>query len=80
MSFQQVSNWNTIRTDEASSTVTYVGYAMDAAADPAQPIWAILRITQTSGTSPVGVTLYEWAVNENIFSTAWDNRSSATYR
>lgn len=75
-----INTYETLLTDEASTTVTYIGYAMNAGADPAAPVWAIMKITASSATPPVGVTTYLWATGvPELFSNVWDNRASLTY-
>lgn len=76
----QITTYGTLLTDEASTTVTYVGYAVDAGADPAAAVWAIQKITSASATSPVGVTTYLWATGvPELYSNIWNNRASLTY-
>ncbi len=59
--------------DEASSTVTYVGLAVEGTATSAAS-WKIKKIT-ISGT----VTSITWADGNNSFDNVWDNRASLSY-
>lgn len=59
--------------DEASSTITYVGFARPGTAD-ITPAWRIFRI-ETSGT----VTKIRWAEGTAAYENIWSNRASLTY-
>jgi len=59
--------------DEASATVTYIGYAAPNASTSAA-VWRIIKI-ETSGTS----TTTTFADGDNKFNNVWDNRASLTY-
>ncbi len=61
------------RIDEASTTVTYFGWAVPGTLDAAAT-WRIMRQTQ-SGT----VTLGEWADGNESFDNQWSARASLTY-
>jgi len=65
--------------DENSTTVTYFGFAQANFTLTSAALWCILKITQTSGTSPVGVTTYAWAGEPGVFNAVWDNRTGLTY-
>jgi hypothetical protein len=60
--------------DEASATVTYIGYASPNALTYS-PVWKILRITIS------GSTIYttESADGDHEFNNIWDNRASLSY-
>ncbi len=74
-------SYQVIITDENSTTVTYIGYAQSSPASTSEAIWAILRITQTASSSPVGVTLYEWATGKpELFSNVWTSRTGLSYQ
>lgn len=62
-----------VRLDEASSTVTYVGEAVEGSADSGA-LWRIKRMS-ASGT----VTTISWADGNSNFDNIWDNRASLTY-
>ena len=62
-----------VRVDEASTTVTYVGYAA-AGTNAASALWRIKRMT-VSGN----VTTIEWADGNTNFDNVWNNRASLTY-
>jgi hypothetical protein len=61
------------RIDEASSTVTYFGYAVVGTTDAASA-WKIKRVT-ISGT----VTLFEYANGNINYTNIWNNRASLSY-
>jgi hypothetical protein len=60
------------RIDEASATITYIGYAQDGSSI-ADAVWSIKRIDTSSGTT------IEWADGNNNFDNVWDNRAALTY-
>ena len=60
--------------DEASATITYIGYAAPNALT-SSPVWKILRIT-ISGTT---VYTVESADGDHEFNNIWDNRASLSY-
>lgn len=62
------SNYFNYKVDEASASVTYVGYSEPGAASSADT-WVIKKI-EVSGT----VTTFSFAKN-----VAWDNRATVTY-
>ncbi len=68
-----------VKTDEVSTTVTYVGYAQTNFVTDAQPLWCILKIESASGTTPAGVTTYSWSGSPGDFSYAWNDRATLTY-
>lgn len=59
--------------DEASATVTYIGYAATKATT-SQPQWQIVKI-EISGT----ITTMKFANGSYSFNQIWDNRASLTY-
>lgn len=63
----------TIRIDEVSSTLVYVGYAVDSV-DPADSVWKIARIS-TSGSE----TKLEYAGGSSSYAFVWNNRGILTY-
>ncbi len=67
-----------IITDEASTTVTYVGYAQSGVATSAAR-WIIKKITATNATSPQGVITILYATSYNNATNIWDNRASLSY-
>lgn len=62
-----------IRLDDVSSTVTYVGEA-PVGASPTSPIWRISRIT-LSGTE----TIIQYAGGSTAWNSIWEDRASLTY-
>jgi hypothetical protein len=73
------TEYEKLLTDEASSTVTYVGYAIDAYSSTADAVWCILKIESASGTSPSGVTTYKWSPSKGNFGSVWNDRATLTY-
>jgi hypothetical protein len=61
-----------LRMDEASATVTYVGEALPGTATSASA-WRIKKLDTTSGTS------IRWADGDTLFNNVWDNRAGLTY-
>lgn len=62
-----------INLDEASATITYVGFARPGTAD-ATPSWRLMRI-EIAGT----VTKIRWASGDATYSNSWTTRASASY-
>lgn len=60
--------------DEASTTVTYIGYCKQLGIGTNKPKWMILRITVV-GT----VTKPEYAEGDNKFEHVWDDRATLNY-
>ena len=67
-----------IITDEASTTVTYVGYAQSGVATSAAS-WMIKKITMASATTPHGVITIAYAGSYNSKTNVWDDRASLSY-
>ena len=63
----------TIRIDEASATVTYVGEGAVNSID-ANPVWRIRKLTTTGS-----VLAIQWADGNQHFDNVWDNRASLSY-
>lgn len=63
----------TVRIDEASSTVTYFGFAAAGTAE-ASASWRIKRLTVTGN-----VTDIKYADGDTNFDNVWDNRAALTY-
>ena len=61
-----------LRLDEASATITYVGEARPGSVTSAA-LWRIKRLDTTSGTS------IQWADGDTLFNNVWNNRASLTY-
>lgn len=61
-----------VRTEQATSTVLYVGRATAGTAS-ASALWQVMKIDTTSG---VVVT---WADGNGDFDNIWDNRASLSY-
>jgi hypothetical protein len=59
--------------DESNANVVYKGFANPGAATN-MPVWAILRITNTSG-----VLSYQWADGNKTFDNIWDIRKVLSY-
>ena len=64
--------------DEASTTVTYIGYAEFGVATSAAK-WMIKKITATSATAPQGVITTGYATGFKNSVQIWDNRAALTY-
>jgi hypothetical protein len=62
-----------LRLDDASETVTYIGYGLIGTADSAAA-WKIIRMT-TTGTE----TVIEYADGNNNFDNVWSDRASLSY-
>lgn len=62
-----------MRTDAASATVTYQGWAAPGTATSAAS-WRIKRITESTGDFAL-----EFAAGSNAFNQVWDNRASLSY-
>jgi len=62
-----------IQIDEASSTVTYVGYA-DVGVASSDAWWMIKRLTSTTTTLKV-----EYALGNAYFNKIWDSRAGYSY-
>lgn len=62
-----------VRVDEASSTVTYVGYAA-AGSNTASAVWRLKRIT-ISGTE----TIVEWCDGNTNFDNTYSGRATHSY-
>lgn len=69
---QRSDSLYSLRLDEASPTVMYVGEASPAA-QTSNAVWRIKRITSTSGL------VIEWADGNAHFDNVWDNRISLNY-
>lgn len=61
------------RVDEASSTITYLGFAVPGTLDSAA-LWQIRKIT-VSGT----ITTQQLADGNANFDNIWDNRAALSY-
>lgn len=61
-----------LRMDEASATVTYVGEALPGTATSAAS-WRIKKLDTAAGTS------VKWADGDTLFNNVWDNRAALTY-
>lgn len=59
--------------DQASATVTYIGYA-DPGVLVSAALWQIRRITVTGS-----VTAIEWADSDKNFDNIWNNRAALVY-
>lgn len=62
-----------ILVDETNPQVVYKGYA-NPGANPAQPDWAILKISNDAG-----IFTYQWADGNKQFDNIWDNRETLSY-
>lgn len=62
-----------VRTDDATSTVTYIGKAYVGASD-SDNVWQIQRI-EVVGTENV----IKWADGNTKFDNVWDDRASLSY-
>lgn len=70
--FTSVESFNSIELDEASTTITYVGYASPGSLT-SDPYWQIKRLDSTSGL----VVLY--ADSDPSFTKVWDDRATYSY-
>lgn len=61
-----------LRVDEASATITYIGWAKPGTAE-SDFSWRIMRVDESSGVA------IEWAGGTRSFDKSWDNRASLTY-
>ena len=66
------ANYKTL-VDEASSTVTYVGYALPGTVTSAVD-WRVKRLTESGNDLNV-----EWADGDDLFDNVWDNRAALSY-
>jgi len=76
MGVSSVSSTDTtysIRVDDASSTVTYVGEAQTGSSE-SSAVWRIKRLT-TSGS----VLSIEWADGNMQFDNVWSDRTTLSY-
>jgi hypothetical protein len=76
MGVSSVSSTDTtysIRVDDASSTVTYVGEAQTGSSE-LSAVWRIKKLT-TTGT----VLSIEWADGNQQFDNVWTNRATLSY-
>lgn len=64
--------------DEASSTVTYLGFS-DFNVKTSEPKWIIMKITATNANEPQGVVTYKYATGCMNQTNIWDDRASLTY-
>lgn len=63
----------TLRIDEASSSVSYFGFASVGASESSS-VWKIKKLTVTGST-----TKLEWADGNNNYDNNWSNRASLSY-
>ena len=68
---------NKMIVDEASTLVTYIGYA-DPGSSEADPKWMIQKISNTD-IAPPNITTFEWSVARGDKTSIWNNRASLTY-
>ncbi len=73
------ANYEKKLVDVASTTVTYLGFALDKGTATSAAKWVVYKITQTSATPPEGVITFEWAVQIGYAQNIWDNRGSLSY-
>jgi len=73
------SDYSKIQVDEASTTVTYVGYSKDNFAADSAAVWEILKIEAASGASPTGVTTFRYGGTPGSFTNKWTDRAVLTY-
>lgn len=64
--------------DEASTTVSYIGYTESGVATSAAK-WIIVKIESASATTPTGVTTIKYATSYKSRTNIWDNRAALTY-
>ena len=63
----------TVRLDEASATVTYVGEGAINSVE-SSPVWRIRKLTTTGS-----VLAIQWADGNQNFDNVWTDRASLTY-
>ena len=63
----------TVRLDEASATVTYVGEGAINSVE-SNPVWRIRKLTTTGS-----VLAIQWADGNQNFDNVWTDRASLTY-
>ena len=64
--------------DEASTTITYIGFAGSGIATSAAK-WLIVKIESVSATAPTGVTTIKYADSYKNTENVWDDRATLTY-
>lgn len=72
---RSVGEFKTVRLDEASAEVMYIGLAAPGSLG-SEAAWQIKRVT-TSATS--GETSIEWADGNTEFDNIWDDRDQLAY-
>lgn len=69
---QEAHDNYTVRVDEASATVIYIGKA-PVSTSTSSSQWQIRKIDTSSGV------VITWADGNDYFDNVWDNRSGLTY-
>lgn len=67
-----------IITDEATTLVTYIGFAESGVATSAAK-WIIMKVTSAAAAAPMGVTTYQYAGSYKSKANIWDNRAALSY-
>lgn len=76
---KDLSKSEQIITDEATDTVTYIGYAQ-AEVKKSEPSWIIKRISYTYNAQSIrGLIVTEWATGYMNETNIWDDRTSLSY-
>ena len=63
----------TLRVDEASQTITYIGEAAIGMSE-SNPFWKVKRLEQSGSVLKI-----TWADGNEDFDNVWANRASLTY-
>jgi len=66
--------YTTLTTDDGSSRVEYVGWALPGTATSAET-WRIAKLSYTAGGNP----LLKWADGVATFTKEWDEKATYTY-
>lgn len=61
--------------DESNPNIVYYGYVDPLLNNEANPVWAIMRVT-----NDVGIKRYKWADGNKNFDNIWNNRETLTYQ
>lgn len=69
---QRSDSLGSLKLDQVTSTLFYVGDAAIAAAT-SSPMWRIRKIDTSTGVD------IQWADGNSYFDNVWDNRASLTY-
>lgn len=65
--------------EEASATVTYLGYAAKGNPATSASSWAVCKVTQSGSSYPITTTI-QWSNASFNKDQIWDDRTSLTYQ